>query len=183
MNQGNVVTNHYGGNIICQGPQLTISPFSTFGVNYRKPFEHTYETPVYDPTDIVGDFDDSGNAIGDGTPDNPGKILYYQQNYSGTNKDSYALNTGISATFSIPLDRTLQKQCKEAASTQISIQKQTLKNKELDWHIARVRECGKLKQEGILIAKTSAFFNICKDVYLAPKANQILPHKHELKIK
>ena len=63
---------------------MTITPFTTFNSNYRKPFSHFYETPVYDPTDIVGDFDDNGNAIGDGTPDNPGNILYYQQNYSGT---------------------------------------------------------------------------------------------------
>ena len=27
---------------------------------------------MYDPTDLVGDFDDDGNPIGDGTPDNPG---------------------------------------------------------------------------------------------------------------
>ena len=183
MNQGNVITNHYGGGIICQGPQLAISPFSTFGVNYRKPFNHTYDTPVYDPTDLVGDFDDDGNPIGDGTPDNPGKILYYQQNYSGTNKDSYALNTGISLTFTIPLDRQLQKECKNAAKTQVAIQEQVLKNKQLDWNIARIKECGKLKQEGILIAKDSVFFNICKDVYLVPKANQVLPHTHEIKIK
>ena len=31
---------------------------------------------------------------------------------TGTNKDSYALNFGISATFSIPLDKGFQNQCK-----------------------------------------------------------------------
>ena len=34
---------------------------------------------MYDPTDLVGDFDDDGNPIGDGTPDNPGKILYIKK--------------------------------------------------------------------------------------------------------
>ena len=58
---------------------MNITPFSTFNTNYQKPFHHRYETPVYDPTDLVGDFDDDGNPIGDGTPDNPGKILYYQK--------------------------------------------------------------------------------------------------------
>ena len=43
---------------------MTITPFTTFNSNYRKPFRDYYETPVYDPTDIVGDFDDNGNAIG-----------------------------------------------------------------------------------------------------------------------
>tara|TARA_R100001163_G_scaffold1494_1_gene2473 strand:+ start:1015 stop:1581 length:567 start_codon:yes stop_codon:yes gene_type:complete len=177
---GNMTTNQYGGNVVCQGPTLTISPFSTFGVNYQKPFRDFYETPVYDPTDLEGDFDDDGNPIGDGVPDNPGNILYYQRNYSGTNKDSYALNFGVSASFSIPLDRRLQNQCKSAADTQINIQKQVLENKRLDWQIARIRECGKLKQEGIMLTTDSPFFNICKDVYLVPKANQVLPHTHKI---
>ena len=168
---GNMTTNQYGGNIVCQGPTLTISPFSTFGANYQKPYRDFYETPVYDPTD----------ANDDGVPDNPGNILYYQQNYSGTNKDSYAANFGISASFSIPLDRGLQNQCKSAADTQINIQKQVLENKRLDWQIARIRECGKLKQEGILMTKSSPFFDLCKDIYLVPKANQVFPHTHKLK--
>jgi len=169
---GNMTTNQYGGNIVCQGPTLTISPFTTFGANYQKPYRDYYETPFYDPTD----------ADDDGVPDNPGKVLFNQKNYSGTNKDSYALNFGISASFSIPLDRGLQNQCKSAADTQINIQKQVLENKRLDWQIARIRECGKLKQEGIMLTTDSPFFNICKDVYLVPKANQVLPHNHEIKI-
>ena len=70
---------------------MNITPFSTFNTNFQKPFSHFYETPVYDPTDLVGDFDDEGRPIGDGTPDSPGKILYWQKNYSGTNKDSYSI--------------------------------------------------------------------------------------------
>ncbi len=148
---GNMTTNQYGGNIVCQGPTLSISPFTTFGANYLKPYRDYYETPFYDPTD----------ANDDGVPDNPGNVLFNQKNYSGTNKDSYALNFGISATF--------------------SIQKQVLENKRLDWQIARIRECGKLKQEGIMLTTDSPFFNICKDVYLVPKANQVIPHTHKLK--
>ena len=168
---GNMTTQQFGNNIVCQGATLSFSPFVTFGANYRKPYRDYYETPFYDPTD----------ANDDGVPDNPGNVLFNQKNYSGTNKDSYALNFGISATFSIPLDRGLQNQCKSAADTQISIQKQVLENKRLDWQIARIRECGKLKQEGIMLATDSPFFNICKDVYLVPKANQVIPHTHKLK--
>ena len=159
---------------------MTITPFTTFNSNYRKPFDHRYETPVYDQTDIVGDFDDDGNAIGDGTPDNPGDILYYQQNYSGTNKDSYALGTGITLNFSIPLDRQLSRQCKDAAQTQINIQKQKLKNLELDWHFARLRHCGEKKLAGIQFAKDSPYYNICKDIEVVPKKGQVLPHRHSL---
>ena len=178
VNNGSFHTNQYGGNIVCQGAQLNITPFSTFNTNYQKPFSHFYETPVYDPTDIEGDFDDDGNPIGDGTPDNPGNILYYQQNYSGTNKDTYALGTGITLNFSIPLDRKLDKLCKSAASTQINIQKQKLKNLELEWHVARVKHCGELMQKGINVKKGTVFYSVCSDVYLTPKPNQIEKHYH-----
>jgi hypothetical protein len=161
---------------------MNITPFSQFNTNFQKPFHHTYDTPVYDPTDLVGDFDDDGNPIGDGTPDNPGKILYYQQNYSGTNKDSYAIGTGITLNFSIPLDRKLGKLCKDAASTQIGIQKQKLKNLELEWHVARIKHCGNFLANGINVKKDSVFYNVCKDVYLTPKPNQIEKHYHSFSI-
>ena len=161
---------------------MNITPFSTFNTNFQKPFSHFYETPVYDPTDLVGDFDDDGNPIGDGTPDNPGKILYYQKNYSGTNKDSYALGTGITLNFSIPLDRQLGKLCKDAASTQIGIQKQKLKNLELEWHVARVKHCGELMQKGIRVKEGTIFHSVCQDVLLTPRPNQIEKHYHSFSI-
>ena len=160
---------------------MTITPFTTFNSNYRKPFQHYYETPYYDPTDIEGDFDDDGNPIGDGTPDNPGDILFYQQNYSGTNKDSYALGTGITLNFSIPLNRRLGKECEDAARTQTNINKQKLKNLELDWHFARLKHCGEKKLAGIQFAKSSPYYDLCKDIEIVPKKGQVLPHRHEFK--
>ena len=159
---------------------MTITPFTTFNSNYRKPFEHYYKTPVYDETDIVGDFDDNGNPIGDGTPDNPGVILYEQINYSGTNKDSYALGTGITLNFSIPLDRQYTRKCKEAAQVQNDINKQKLKNLELDWHFARLKHCGEKKIAGIQFTKDSPYYNLCKDIEIVPRKNQVIPHQHSL---
>ena len=66
---------------------MSFSPFITTSFNQKRPFDYTYETPVYDQS-----VDDSGNLI------NPGKILFYQQNYSG-NKDSLGLNVGAALTF------------------------------------------------------------------------------------
>ena len=80
---------------------------------------------MYDPTDLVGDFDDEGNPIGDGTPDNPGKILILPEKITQELiKILILLGTGITLNFSIPLDRKLGKLCKDAASTQIGIQNQ-----------------------------------------------------------
>ena len=111
-----MTTQQFGNNIVCQGATLSFSPFITFGANYRKPFDHYYQTPYYDPKD----------ANDDGVPDNAGDILFYQENYSGTNKDSYAVNTGFSLNFTIPLDRSLQSTCETAATTQVELQKQIL---------------------------------------------------------
>ena len=180
VNNGNFHTNQYGGNIVCQGPMMNITPFSTFNTNFQKPFDHRYSTPVYDPTDLVGDFDDEGNPIGDGTPDNPGRVLFYSENYSGTNKDSYSIGTGITLNFSIPLDRQYTRKCKEAAQIQNDINKQKLKNLELEWHVARVKHCGTLKQSGINVKSDSPFFQVCKDIFLTPKPNQIESHYHSV---
>ena len=137
---------------------LNITPFSTFNTNFQRPFDHRYSTPVYDPTDLEGDYDDEGRAYRRrGAPIIPEIFLFWQENYSGTNKDAYSLGTGITLNFSIPLDKKLGKQCKEAAATQINIQKQKLKNLELEWHMARVKHCGELKQKGIQVTSSSPF--------------------------
>ena len=80
------------------------------------------------------------------------------------------------------MDRKLGKLCKDAASTQIGIQKQKLKNLELEWHVARVKHCGELMQKGIRVKENSVFFSVCKDVYLTPKPNQIEKHYHSFSI-
>ena len=56
------------------------------------------------------------DADNNGVPDNPGNILYYQENYSG-NKDSLGLNFGFAFTFNIPLDNRFQDSCLDAANT------------------------------------------------------------------
>ena len=82
--------------------------------------------------------------------------------------------------FSIPLDRQLTKQCKDAAKTQTDIQKQKLKNLELDWHFARLKHCGEKKIAGIQFSKDSPYYNLCRDIKIVPKKGQILPHQHSL---
>ena len=69
---------------------MGFSPFVTTTFNQRRPMDYIYHTPVYDNTD----------ANNDNVPDNPGNVLYYQENYSG-NKDSLGLNFGFALTFNI----------------------------------------------------------------------------------
>ena len=154
--QGNLIQNQYGGGVVCQGPMLTFSPFITDSHTFQKPREYLYDAPVYD---------DDGN------------IIYHQQTRTGQ-KDNFSLNLGASLTFSMPLDRRFQQRCLKNAKLQGEHQQQLIDNKKLDWHIARLRECGRLRLEGIEFAKDSPYFNLCEDVVVKPKMGQVLPHRH-----
>ena len=167
---GPMVENQYGNGIVCSGPQMGFSPFVTTTFNQRRPQDYIYHTPVYDNTD----------ANNDNVPDNPGNILYYQENYSG-NKDSLGLNFGFAFTFNIPLDNRFQDSCLDAANTQIQLQKQELNAKMLNYEIARLKNCGELMLAGIYFDPKSEFAKLCEGVRIAPKPNQVIPHTHKLK--
>ena len=104
--------------------------------------------PVYDNSDL----DD------DGVIDNPGSILYYKDVRTGQ-KDSNNWNFGFSASITIPLDGGIQER-KSAMDTQTRIQMQILRNKELDWNLARLRHCGELAD--ITFAKHSKMYDLCR---------------------
>ena len=150
---------------------MSFSPFVTTSFNQKRPQDYIYETPVYDPS-----VDDDGNLL------NPGKILYYQENYSG-NKDSLGLNVGAALTFTFPLDNRFQNSCLNAANTQIQLQRMELSKARLNYELARLKNCGELKIAGIEYAKDSPYFDLCKDVLVKPKKGQVIPHTHELKTK
>ena len=158
--QGNLIQNQYGGNILCQGPMLTFSPFVTDSTQHSTPREYWYSQPQY------GD---------------DGEITHYTQNRTGQ-KDNHSLNLGFSMTFSIPLDNSLQRRCKEAADNQIRRTAQMLKDSELNWHIARLKNCGELKLQGIEFAPDSPYADLCKDVVVKPKLGQVLPHRHNIPV-
>ena len=167
--QGPYITNTYGGGIQCQGATMNVTPYVTGGVAFKKPFETYYDDPVYD----VHDADDDGQI------DNPGNILYYMP--TRTNQtDNYNVSLGVSATWSKPLDKDLQKQCKEAAAVQINMQRQLTANKRLDFELARLKNCGELKKAGIMFHPKSPYFTVCADVMLVQPAGVVTPHMHSL---
>ena len=171
MLTGPYPTNTYGGGVSCQGATLNISPFITKSNSYALPFQETTRSPYYDPTDN----DENG------VPDNPGNILYYKEVPSGQ-KNNHALNFGVSATISIPLNGGLQERCKASADTHTALQRQILANKRLDFELSRLRHCGELAQRGISFHPKSKFYTVCSDVVLTPKPGQVLPHFHKIKV-
>ena len=167
--QGPYITNTYGGGIQCQGPTLNITPFATAAGSMQKPYEPYYNDPVYDMRDLNDD----------GSLDNPGNILYHVPTRTGQ-KDNYNLSVGVSATWSIPQDKKLQDQCKEAAATQIELQQQLIANKRLDFEIARLKNCGELKKAGIYFHPKSPYYKVCADVIVTNPGGVIPPHKHSI---
>ena len=180
--QGPYINSAVTSGVQCQGPTLNITPFVTHSHSYQDPFESMYSEPVYDTIDLIGAFDENGNAIPDGIPDNGwGSVAYYKPVRTGQ-KNSNNLNLGLSATISFPLDGGIQERCKAAMSTQNKIQEQILRNKQLDFTLARLRHCGELSQSGIRFASNSPYYQVCSDVIAAPKRVSIAPHRHEVTI-
>ena len=161
--QGTAITNTYGGNIQCQGPTLTITPYVNRTKSWGLPYEASYKDPVYDLTDLDED----------GRLDNPGDVVFYKDTRTGQ-KDNHNWNAGLSVQATIPLDGGLQERCKAAVDTQLDIQKQLLANKRLDFEISRLKHCGELKLKGIRFAKGSPFEKVCADVVI----HSPTPHTH-----
>ena len=167
--QGPYITNTYGSGIQCQGATMNVTPYVTGGVAFKKPFETYYDEPVYD----VHDADDDGQI------DNPGNILYYMP--TRTNQtDNYNLSVGVSATWSRPLDKKLQEQCKQAAQASINQMVQLTANKRLDFELARLKNCGELMKAGVMFHPKSPYASVCADVMLVQPAGVVVPHMHSL---
>lgn len=167
------------GNFSCQGTSLTISPFVSTTVGWAHPYESYYSEPIYDTLDLVGAFDEEGNAIPDGVPDNPGNVLFYRPVRTGQ-KTNYSINSGITATISIPLDRAHIKSCHRAAEKQVEILTQNLADKRLNHEIARLKNCGELLRKGINFHPKSPYRGICADVVLSNPPGNLPPHTHSI---
>ena len=170
--QGPYITNTYGNNIQCQGATMNITPYLTGTGNFKRPFEHSYNDPVYDMSDLNDD----------GVLDNPGNILYYVPTRTGQ-QEVYNISGGLSATWSRPLDKEARAKCMEAAATQISLQKQITANKRLDFELARLKNCGNLMKEGIMFHPKSPYHAVCADVVLVNPPGVVQQHTHEISTK
>jgi len=172
-------TNTYGGGISCQGTTLNINPFISSTTSWAVPYEATYNEPVYDTLDIVGAFDSEGNPIPDGRPDNPGNVLFYKPIRTGQ-KTNFSINGGITATISVPLDRSHIRSCQKAAEKQVALLDAALADKRLNYELARLKNCAELMQKGIMFHPKSPYAKICADVILTNPPGIIPPHVHPI---
>ena len=170
--QGPYITNQYGDGISCQTATANFTPYITRTGTWQDPYEDIFLDPVYNNADN----DD------DNIPDNPGEILYYIPTRTGQ-KSTQNINLGFSATISIPLDKEARDKCMEAVALHNEYRTQLTANKRLDFEIARLKNCGNLKKEGIVFHPKSPYYSVCADVMLINAPNVVGPHKHDIKAK
>jgi hypothetical protein len=134
---------------------------------------------VYDTIDLVGAYDQEGNAIPDGRPDNPGNVLFYKPIRTGQ-KSNFSINGGITAQISIPLDRRHIRACQRAAEKQVALLDAQLADKRLNYEIARLKNCADLMKQGVMFHPESPYAKICADVVLTNPPGIVPPHKHTI---
>ena len=167
--------------ISCQGATLNISPFISTTYGFATPYESHYDRPVYSRRDIEGNFDDDNKAIGDGDVDagHRGEILYYEQVRTGQKQSNVSINGGITATFSIPLDRTAIKECRKAMVKQNELYEASLAAKRLNFEMSRAKTCIDNLKQGIRFKEGTEMARICADVELITPPN--VEHTHKIK--
>ncbi len=167
--QGPYITNTYGDGIQCQGATANFTPYITRTGTWQDPYEDIFMDPVYNNADNNDD----------NIPDNPGEVLYYIPTRTGQ-KSTQNINIGFSATFSIPLDKKAMEQCKQSVDLHNEYRAQVIANKRLDFEIARLKNCGTLKKEGIVFHPNSPYYAVCADVMLINAPNVVGPHTHTI---
>ena len=167
--------------ITCQGATLNISPFVSTTYGFATPYESHFDRPVYSRRDIEGNFDDDNKAIGDGDVDAGyrGEILYHEQVRTGQKQSNVSINGGITATFSIPLDRTAIKECRKAMVKQNELYEASLAAKRLNFEMSRAKTCIDNLKQGIRFKEGTEMARICADVELITPPN--VEHTHKIK--
>ena len=165
----------------CQGATLNISPFVSTTYGFATPFESHFDRPVYSRRDIEGNFDDDNNAIGDGDVDSGyrGEILYFEKVRTGQKQSNVSINGGITATFSIPLDRTAIKECREAMKKQNELYEASLAAKRLNYEMSRAKTCADNYKNGFRFKEGTPMALVCSDIEIIEPTN--LDHVHKIK--
>ena len=167
--------------ITCQGATLNISPFVSTTYGFATPFESHFDRPVYSRRDIEGNFDDDNNAIGDGDVDAGyrGEILYFEKVRTGQKQSNVSINGGITATFSIPLDRTAIKECRKAMAKQNELYEASLAAKRLNYEMSRAKTCADNYKNGFRFKEGTPMALVCSDIEIIEPTN--LDHVHKIR--
>ena len=165
---GNFPTHRFSNGIQCQLPTLAITPFVTKGENFSLPRSTVSRTNIYD----TAKDNDTGQLL------NPGHILYVAEQ-ERLDQTVYNLNYGITASLQIPLGKSFNKECLQAAQTYRKYQEFMLDAKKLEVNLNRLKICAEQLKLGVKYVGEDAVS--CRNVVLTTVPNQVIPHTHKLK--
>ena len=74
-------------------------------------------------------------------------------------------------------------QCKESVALHNEYRTQVIANKRLDFEIARLKNCGQMKKEGIVFHPKSPYYSVCADVMLINPPGVVGEHTHSISSK
>ena len=78
-------------------------------------------------------------------------------------------NFGVSASWNIPLDGSLNELCKKRVETEILRQQAEADKARLDFELVRLLKCGEAKKAGIDFNPQSPYAKICSDIVVKTK--------------
>ena len=109
-----------------------------------------------------------------------GEILYFEQVRTGQKQSNVSINGGITATFSIPLDRTAIKECRKAMVKQNELYEASLAAKRLNFEMSRAKTCrDNLVNLGIRFKSGTPMAKLCEDIEIVTPPN--VEHTHKIK--
>ena len=93
-------------------------------------------------------------------------FAYGSTTYSG-DPESFSnnnINPGFTMGVSVPLDKTLQKLCKDRARVEVERAQAEADKARLDYELVRLLRCGEAKKQGIYFSADSPYGRVCSDV-------------------
>jgi hypothetical protein len=165
--------------VVCQGDTLVVQPFLTTGFSATRPYQSSFQDPIYSTRDIEGTTDADGNVIGDGDADNPGQVIGYRT-VRTAQKDNYSISPGISVSWNIQLDRKSVNTCRQAQKRQSDLILAKLNDQKIAVELGRLKTCGDLMTKGYRFKPGTKYAILCADVELVSAPNTLIDHQHSI---
>ena len=88
-----------------------------------------------------------------------------------------SINGGITATWSIPLDRVAVNECRKAMKSQNELYEASLAAKRLNYEMSRAKTCADNLKNGFRFKLGTPMAKICEDIELIIE----IDHTHKIK--
>ena len=98
---------------------------------------------------------------------------------TGMRSSNTSINCGITATWSIPLDRTANRECRKAMAKQNELYDASLAAKRLNFEMSRAKTCLDNFKNGVRFKEGTPMAKLCEDIEML----EFESHTHKIKKK